>query len=174
MKAFQTVLLIALLSILTNAQAQSIDASASSITFKIGNMKINTVDGTFSGLKGNVAFDPSDPARSEFAACVDAATVNTDNKKRDEDLRSEDFFDVGKYPTICISSTAVEKVDNGFLAKGQLTMHGVTKDVEIPFTYANKTLTGTLSVDRKDYGVGPDGTFMVSDEVEVTIVCVLK
>ncbi len=167
-------LLLLLLPFLANANAQSIDAAASSITFKVGNIKVNTVDGSFSGPKGNVAFDPSDPARSKFAVCVDAATVDTGNKKRDKHLRNDDFFDVEKYPAICFTSNSVEKTDKSFLAKGQLTMHGITKEVEIPFTYANRTLTGTFTVKRLDYGVGPSGTFMAGDEVEITIVCVLK
>ena len=167
-------LLLLLLPFLTNVHAQSIDQSASSISFKIGNMKISSVNGSFSGLKGNAAFDPSDPARSKFAVCVDAATVDTGNKKRDKHLRTDDFFDVEKYPAICFASTSVEKAENGFMAKGKLTMHGITKDVEVTFTYGNRTLTGTITVNRLDYGVGPSGTFMAGDEVEISIVCVMK
>lgn len=174
MSTFRTVLLFALLPLLTNVLGQSVDTSASHITFKIGNMKVNSVDGSFSGMTGNVAFDAAEPARSKFAVCVDAASVDTDNKKRDKDLRSDGFFDVLKFPTICISSTMVERTDAGFLAKGKLTMHGVTKDVEIPFTNTGRTLTGKLTLNRLDYGVGPEGTFMVGDEVEVSIICVMK
>lgn len=174
MKSLRIALLFALLPLLTNAQAQSIDPSASSVTFKVQSLKINNVKGSFSGLTGNVAFNPADPASSKFAVCVDASSVNTGNKSRDKTLRSDSYFDVEKYPTICISSMMVEKVGTGFMAKGKLTMHGVTKDVEIPFTYANKALTGTLTVMRQDFGVGPSGSFMVSDDVEVSIICVLK
>lgn len=174
MKSLRIALLFALLPLLTNIQAQSIDASASSVTFKVLSLKMNNVKGSFTGLTGNVAFDPADPASSKFAVCVDATTVNTGNKSRDKSLRSDSYFDVEKYPTICISSTMVEKTGTGFLAKGELTMHGVTKEVVIPFTYANRTLTGTFTVMRQDFGVGPSGSFMVSDEVEVSIACVMK
>ena len=174
MKAIRIALFFALLSLLANAQAQSIDASASSVTFKIGNMKINTVDGKFSGMKGSVAFDPADPASAKFSVCVDAATVSSGNKSRDKSLRSDSYFDVEKYPTICISSTTVEKTGTGFLAKGKLSMHGVTKEVDIPFTYADRTFTGAFTLNRMDFGVGPNGTFMVDEDVAVSIVCKLK
>lgn len=173
MRFYRPLLLFVLLPFLAQVEAQSIDAS-SSVNFKVGNIGISNVKGTFSGMKGSVAFNPAEFANSKFSVCVDAATVNTGNKTRDKDLRSDGFFDVEKYPTICISSTMVEKTDTGFMAKGSLTMHGVTKEVEIPFSYSNKTFTGTFTLLRQDYGVGPGGTFMVGNEVEITIVCVTK
>lgn len=174
MPPIRAALLLLLLPFFGNAGAQSIDTRASSIAFKIGNIGISSVKGGFSGMKGTVVFDPMSPGAARFDVCIDAATVDTGNKKRDKDLRSDGFFDVGKFPAICYSSDAVEKTGQGYMAKGKLTMHGVTKAVEIPFTYTNKTLTGKINLNRKDYGVGPDGTFIVGDEVEISIICVLK
>lgn len=171
----RSALLLLLLPFMGNASAQAIDTSASSITFKVGNMKIHSVKGTFSGLSGTVAFDPGDLSAAKFDVCLDAATVDTGNKKRDKDLRGEGFFDVVKFPSICYVSTSVERAGNAFLAKGKLTMHGITKEVQVPFTVAGRTLTGTFTVKRLEYGVGANtGTFMVGDEVEVTVVCVMK
>lgn len=154
--------------------AQQIDTKASKITFEITNMKVNTVEGTFTGMKGTVKFNSSDLSNSNFDVCIDAASVDTKNKKRDDHLRTEDFFDVEKHPTICFKSSEIIKTKEGYLTKGKLTMHGVTKTVDIPFTYANETLTGKLNLNRFDYKVGEDtNTFMVDDEVELTIICKL-
>jgi len=82
---------------------------------------------------------------------------------------------VAKHPEICFRSSAVQKTPDGYLAKGELTMHGVTKAVELPFTHTDGTLTGTFTVSRLAYGVGVDtGTFTVGEEVTVTITCALK
>lgn len=155
--------------------AQSIVTEKSMVNFEIGNMKFKTVEGTFSGMKGEVNFNSADISGSNFEVCIDAASVNTGNKKRDDHLRNEDFFHVDKYPTICFESTSITKNGTGFVAKGNLSMHGVTKQVEIPFTYNNNTFTGTLELKRLDYKVGEStGTFMVSNPVEMTITCVVR
>ena len=158
-----------------SVNAQNIDEQKSKVTFKIKNMKWKTVEGSFGGMKGNITFDPSNLSAADFDVCIDATTVDTESKKRDKHLQNEDFFDVPKYPTICIKSTEVMQKDKGYELKGSLTMHGETKDVSIPFSFENNTFTGKLTVNRFDHKVGEDtGTFMVGQDSEIEIVCVLK
>ncbi|MFK7949551.1 MAG: YceI family protein [Saprospiraceae bacterium] len=156
---------------------QEINSVDSGVTFEVGNMKINTVEGSFKGMKGDVNFNPKDLKNSSFEVTIDAATVDTDNNKRDEHLKNKDFFEVEKYPTIKFKSDAIvrSKKEGYHIAKGKLTIHGVSKDVKIPFTHKSGIFEGTLKVNRFDYNVGKaTSTFMVSDEVTVKIICKTK
>ena len=158
-----------------SVEAQTINPAKSYVSFAVSNMKFNTVDGHFSGMKGTVKFNSNDLAHSSFNVCMDAATVNTDNNKRDNHLRTEDFFYVSKFPAICFVSDAIVKDNSGYKAKGKLTLHGVTKEVEIPFTFSNKTFEGNFEINRLDYGVGKGtGKFMVGNNIKVLIVCAVN
>ncbi len=150
-----------------------IDTEKSVIKFQISNTAFNTVEGTFTGMTGTVSFDPKNLTNSKFDVCVDASSVNTENEKRDNHLRKEDFFFVEKYPKICFSSAQIVKTTKGYKVTGDLTMHGTTKVVEVPFTYSDKIFIGELTLDRQDYGVGGNSV-LVGDEVELEIVCTLK
>lgn len=173
MRKIQITLLLLFLGV--SLFAQKIDTTKSKVDFEVSNMAVNTVEGTFSGMKGDVNFDERDLEKSSFNVCVDVKTVDTDSKGRDEHLLKDDFFNVDSFPTICFKSTAIKKSADGYLATGKLTMRGVTKEVEIPFTYIDKTFKGTLTVNRLDYNVGEDvGGFMVGKEIEMVITCVTK
>lgn len=151
--------------------AQTLSTENSVVNFKIGNMKIRTVKGSFQGLKGAIHFDPTDLATASFEVCLDVATVNTGNKKRDDHLLKEDFFSEADYPLICFKSIKVEKIAEAYQTKGNLTIRGITKEVTLPFVFDGKTFRGTLEVSRYDYGVGMDtGTFMVAENVELEII----
>lgn len=169
-------LLLSLFILQISIYAQTIDNDKSVVSFKIGNMGgLNSVKGTFTGFSGKVKFDPNQLDASKIEVCIDASTVNTGNKKRDDHLRSEDFFEVEKYPKICFTSEGITKQSQGYVAKGKLKMHGITKTVEIPLTYENNTLLGSIVLNRFDYKIGEDtGTFMVGTEAKITIKCVLK
>ena len=161
------------LSFAVSLQAQTINTQKSAANFTIKNMKWVTVEGNFTGMKGDVKFDEADLANSSFNVCVDATTVNTDNKARDKHLRNEDFFHVEKYPDICFVSTSISQKGSKFVTDGQLTMHGVTKNVSIPFTYSNGEFKGQLKISRYDYKVGEStGTFMVGEAVNLEIIAV--
>ncbi len=154
--------------------AQSINSSKSEVTFEIGNLVFNTVEGKFKKMTGEVIFKASDLSAARFDVCVDASTIDTGSRKRDDHLRNEDFFDVKQYPKICFQSNTISKKGKNYLAKGKLTMHGITKKVEIPFSYSNKTLKGSLTVNRYDYNIGlSTSKFMVSKETEIEIICVI-
>ena len=174
MKKNITTLLLSILAVSTTI-AQTVNSEKSIVNFKIGNMKINTVEGTFSGMNGEASFNVNSPVSSAFNVCIDATTVNTNNKKRDEHLRTSDFFDTQKFSTICFKSSSISKSNGNFLVKGDLTMHGITKEVEIPFTFSNNVFMGTLSLKRLDYKIGEDTSeFMVGNDVEIEITCIIN
>lgn len=155
--------------------SQTINQEQSKVDFEVSNMGLKTVEGTFKGMTGTVSFNENDLGNSQFNVCIDASTVNTESEKRDDHLKNEDFFDVSKFPTICFQSTSVAKSEDGFIAKGNLTMHGITLAVSLPFTYSNKTFQGEIELERLDYKVGEDyGGFMVGKTVEIKVSCVLN
>lgn len=169
-------LLLSLLFISVFSFAQEINSAESRVDFEIGNMKINTVEGSFSGMEGELFFDPLSLEECFFQVCIDAKSVKTGSDKRDEHLRNEDFFYTEVHPLICFDSNEVRKGEGAdFLVIGTLNLRGVERKVEIPFRFENNTFVGTLELSRLDYAVGEDtGTFMVDDELSITITCVLK
>jgi polyisoprenoid-binding protein YceI len=144
----------------------------STISFKIKNLGINT-GGTIAGLQANVRFNPADLASSTLEASVEVNTLNTDNSSRDEHLRKEDFFDLAHYPKITLKSVSFKhKGGNNYSGIFDLTIKGKTKQVEIPFAYADKgnsiTFNGTFKLNRLDFGIGGSSLIM-GNEVTVTI-----
>ncbi|KXX68379.1 YceI family protein [Flammeovirga sp. SJP92] len=175
MNKITLILLTSFCLFISKGYAQEINTSASKIDFTISNFKVNSVEGFFNGMSGSIQFDENDLSSSEFNVCIDASTVNTDNEKRDDHLKNEDFFDVEKYPKICFTSDEVVKNGNKYITKGNLTLHGVTKEVSIPFVKNGSNLEGKLEIKRLDYDLGKGtGTFTVGDEVEIKITCVLN
>src|SRR5690554_357642 len=155
--------------------AQAIDQSKSMVYFKIGNMGFSSVKGTFSGFTGKVDFNPNQLSTAQIDVCIDAGSIDTRNKKRDDHLRSKDFFEVETYPKICFTSEKITKKAEEYIAYGKLQMHGVTQSVEIPLTLKDNKLTGFITVNRFDYKVGENiGTFMAGTEVDIMIHCFLK
>ena len=156
-------------------KAQEIITEKSKIHFEISNMGFRTVEGTFGGFEGDMNFNPLDLKNASFNVFIKVNTVDTDNKKRDEHLLKDDFFDAINYPKISFQSTSITKTKSGYSATGKLSMHGITKEVTIPFTYNNNTFTGKLILNRLDYEVGADtGTFMVGNEVIINITCAIN
>jgi polyisoprenoid-binding protein YceI len=162
-----------------------VDPAHSSIQFGVRHLMISTVRGSFPKFTARVVGDPKEPTRSVVEASIDAAAIDTGDPKRDDHLRTPDFFDVAKYPTITFKSTKVEAAgDRRFKLHGDLTMHGVTKPVvlDVEVTPEVKGMRGetragaraTTKVNRKDFGINwsktmDGGGLVVGDEVEVTI-----
>ncbi len=168
--------MIALLLFIAALNIQSsINTAASTVNFEIDNFGIKTVKGSFAQLEGEVIFNANDPAKSSFSACVNAATVNTGNRKRDEHLRGDNFFNTDVHPSICFTSTGVRKTTLGWVASGQLTLLNTTKEILIPFTFNENSIDGQFTIRRLDYGLGANtGTFTVGDEVRIAVHCVLN
>ena len=170
MKVFAILPVFMILAVMSKSQTS--ENAESFVNFSLSNLGLFTVQGTVKGMKGTVIFRSDAHSNARFDVCVDAATINTGNRKRDEHLRSSDWFNVARHPEICFQSSSVKQTAIGYLAKGELTMRGVTKSVELPFTHSEGKLIGTLTLSRLTYGVGVNtGTFTVGDDVTVTITC---
>lgn len=142
------------------------------------------VDGEFGKYDIQIDGDPDKPASVNVKANIDVASINTQNTKRDNHLKSSDFFDAEKYPTIQFQSTNVRQKDGQLIVKGNLTMHGTTKPVTIPFKVANgkngagvdtRTYKGKLTIDRNAFGVGTDSIaakISLEDEVDIKLLIV--
>ena len=107
----------------------TIDPAHSSIQFSVRHMMIANVRGTFTGVKGTVVYDSERPAATTIEAEIDASTINTMEATRDGHLKTGDFLDVAKYPTMKFQSTKVEKSGDGLKVTGDLTLRGVTQPV---------------------------------------------
>jgi polyisoprenoid-binding protein YceI len=168
------------------ASTWHIDPAHSSAQFAVRHMMVSTVRGTLGKVAGDVNLDEADLTKSSVEATVDATTIDTREPKRDGHLKSPDFFDVAKYPTITFKSKQMAKVsDTKFQVTGDLTMHGATKEVVLtvegmpkPFKdpMGNMRLGGvaTTRLNRKDFGIQwnktlDGGGLMVGDDVDVTI-----
>ena len=161
----------------------SVDKNHSTAMFKVRHMMANVI-GQFRDFTADVNLDRADPAKSSVDFTIQATSIDTGNPNRDNHLRSPDFFDVAKFPTITFKSTAVAKKSaNDFAVTGDLTMHGVTKRVTLPVTFLGfaKTAKGEkagfeieTTVNRKDYEVVwnrnlDEGGLLLGDDVKVTI-----
>lgn len=173
MKFINRLLLIIFISVSTSfVNAQTINTDKSEVKFKISGGGIFTVKGTFTGMQGDFNFNDTDLENSGFDICIQTATIDTNNEKRDTHLKSEDFFSVEQYPEICFKSTSVDTQNNAYVTTGELTMHGVTKTISIPFTFKNNRFEGTIEINRFDYNIGKDfGTFRVGETATVIITC---
>jgi polyisoprenoid-binding protein YceI len=109
--------------------------------------------GQFGGMKGTISFDPNDLASSKFDATIDVATINTGNGMKNTHAKSEKWFDAEKYPTIEFTSSAITKTADGYETKGTLNMHGVQKEIVIPFIFQDNTFKGSFTINRLDYNV---------------------
>jgi polyisoprenoid-binding protein YceI len=177
-------LAVALLLALT-ASAQDtwqLDPPHSSAQFSVRHLGVSTVRGAFTKVSGSVQYDPANPGKSSIQVAIDAASVDTRVEMRDNDLRSPNFLDAQKYPTITFQSKRVESAGPGKLkVAGDLTIHGVTKEVSLDVdgpTPAIKDPMGknrlrmgasaTTRISRNDFGVSADAG-MVGDEVTITL-----
>jgi polyisoprenoid-binding protein YceI len=135
-------------------------------------MKFDTrsTDGTFSGLDGVVIFSPDDLSNAVIDVSVDAKTIDTGMKKKDEHARSSDWLNAEKYPKITFKSSSFTKSENGYLVSGSLTLHGITKEVSIPFLFENDVFSGSFTINRSDYGVTGSGmkAKFVGEEIEIS------
>jgi polyisoprenoid-binding protein YceI len=162
----------------------TIDPNHSQVGFSIRHF-FSKVPGNFTKFSGAIVYDAEKPAASSVKAEIEASSINTNNEKRDNHLRSEDFFFVEKYPTITFESTKVTKVGEGkLLVEGNLTMRGVTKPTSLDVTFlgAGPALGGdqragfeaSTKVNRKDFNILwnkalDHGGTMLGDDVEITI-----
>jgi polyisoprenoid-binding protein YceI len=168
------------------ATSWKIDPQHAAAQFAVKHLMISTVRGEFKGVTGTVNWDDQDVTKSTVDVTIDAKTVNTGEEKRDQHLKSPDFFDVEKYPTITFKSKKVEAAGPGNLKiTGDLTIHGVTKEtvldvegpsasVKDPWGNTRVAASASTKVNRQDFGVKwnanmDGGGVVVGDTVTITI-----
>lgn len=174
-------LAITLLAVSAFAQVDTwkIDPMHSAAQFSVRHLGISTVRGEFKNVSGSVGYDPADPTKTTLEATIDAATVDTRIEMRDKDLRSPNFLDVAKYPTIIFKSKHTEAAGSGKLRiTGDLTIHGVTKEVVLDVDGPSAPISAmggirigasaTTTINRKDFGVN-GAPSMVGDDITITI-----
>jgi polyisoprenoid-binding protein YceI len=126
--------------------------------------------GEFTGLKGTIQFDEKNLAASKFDVTIDAASINTGNGMKNTHAKGANWFDVEKYPTIGFTSSSINKTASGYDAKGTLDMHGVKKEITIPFTFSNNTFASNFEVNRKDFGIDDGKHDKMTDIIKVSII----
>jgi polyisoprenoid-binding protein YceI len=132
-RSFLAVVALTLVAVAAPARADdfTIDDAHSSVGFKIQHLGLSWIQGRFDDVSGTFTIDKADPGKASFSLTLKTASVDTNNKKRDEHLQSPDFFNAKQYPTITFKSTSVKAVDGGYEVKGDLTMHGETKPISL-------------------------------------------
>ena len=164
----------------------NIDPVHSNALFKVKHMMISNVRGEFTAIKGSLLFDPENVENSRVEAEIDATSINTKDPQRDTHLKSADFFDVEKFPTLSFRSSKVSKSGDGELVvAGPLTIHGITRDVVFkvegpsepakdPWGNIRIGLSATTRINRKEFGLTwnaalETGGILVGDEVTITL-----
>lgn len=167
------------------ATAYEIDVAHSRVGFSIRHMMISDVEGKFGNFTGEIQWDTADSSKSSIQGSIKTDSIDTDNEKRDGNLKGAEFFDAAKFPEITFKTKKIEKRGDQFVATGDLTMKGVTKEVQIPFSITAPIkdpfgagmrigLKGSMVINRKDYGISwnkvmDSGGVMLGDEVTVQL-----
>jgi polyisoprenoid-binding protein YceI len=163
---------------LARADDYALDDMHTSVTFKAGHLGLSWTYGRFNEVSGAFTLDPSAAGKSAFALTIKTDSVDTNNKKRDDHLRSPDFFNTKQFPVINFKSTAVKPVEGGYEVTGDLTLHGVTKPVtfslkggreaEFPKGVRRTGFSTELSLKRSDFGMDKLAG-AVSDEIYIAV-----
>jgi polyisoprenoid-binding protein YceI len=166
-------------------KAWNLDIAHSGVNFSVRHMVISKVRGRFAKFSGRLELDENDLTRSTVDVHIDAASIDTGVADRDNHLRSPDFFDVEKFPELTFASKRVERDgDDRYRVVGDLTIHGVTREVPLEVEAGGKTkdpwgndrvgFTARTHIDRRDYGLLWNkaieaGGFVVGDRVDIEI-----
>jgi polyisoprenoid-binding protein YceI len=161
------------------------DLSHSSINFHVRHLMVSKVHGRFAMWSGNLELDEQDLTRSRFDVTIDASSIETKEPKRDDHLRSADFLEVDKFPTITFKSTQITREgDDAYRVVGDLTIHGVTRTVTLdveggaqvrdPWGGTRTGFSARTSISRKDFGLTWNvaleaGGFVVGDKLEISL-----
>jgi polyisoprenoid-binding protein YceI len=170
----------------TSTVIWNIDPAHSVVEFKVKHMMIANVKGQFPKISGVLTLDESDLAKSSVEASIEAASIETRDSQRDAHLRSADFFDAEKFPTLHFKSTGLSIVRDGELSvEGDLTIHGITRKVRFavegptpptkdPWGNTRVAVAATTKINRKDFGLTwnaalETGGILVGDDVTITL-----
>jgi polyisoprenoid-binding protein YceI len=172
--------------VIASATIWNIDPDHSNVGFKVRHLMVSNVKGSFEKFTGTIDINDKDITKSKVEVTIDTASINTNVQKRDEHLRSADFFDVAKYPTMTFVSKKVAKAGKDSLkVTGDLTLHGVTREVVLdveplameskdPWGNLRRGTTATTKINRKDFGLVwnkalETGGVAVGEEVLITL-----
>lgn len=176
--------LVVMLALAADASAQTdpapaatftLDNSHTSLIFGVSHMGFSYTWGRFNTVAGRFSYDKANPAAGQFQFQIDAASVDTNSKERDEHLRNADFFDTNQFPTITFVGKSVTVTEKGFDLLGELTLHGVTKEFTIPMQYMGEGesqqgyhmgFTSQFFVKRSDFAM-TTGIPAVGDEISI-------
>lgn len=165
-------------------QTYAIDATHSSVEFVVRHMMITKVRGRFGAVSGSIALAPGSTVPAAIEATIDASSIDTREAQRDAHLRSADFFDVESYPQLTYKSTRIEADGENFRVYGDLTLHGVTREVVLegefegrgadPWGGQRVSFGAQAKINRKDFGLSwnqalETGGMLVSDEVRIEL-----
>lgn len=170
----------------TEVSKWNIDPVHSIAEFRVKHMMISSVRGQFTGVTGALIFNESDLAKSQVDAVIDVSSIDTHDAQRDTHLKSPDFFDVEKFPTMTFRSSRItRKADGSLLVSGPLTLHGITKNVEFevegptppakdPWGNTRVDVTAKTRVNRTDFGLNfnaalETGGVLVGEDVAITL-----
>jgi polyisoprenoid-binding protein YceI len=170
----------------TSKTTWNIDPTHSVAEFKVKHMMIAHVKGSFSKVSGALTFDEADLDKSRIEASIDAGSIDTRDAQRDAHLRSADFLDVEKFPTLAFKSQHIRVIRDGELAiEGDLTIHGITRKAVFtvegptppakdPWGNTRVAISGTTKINRKDYGLTwnaalETGGILVGEEITITL-----
>jgi polyisoprenoid-binding protein YceI len=182
------VILTLFLSILSTnliaADKYDIDTGHSHVGFAVKHMLVSTVKGNFKEFSGSIMYAPDDLSKSSVSITIKSASIDTDSERRDNHLRSDDFFNAEMYPEITFASKKIEKRGEAYVAIGEMTIRDVTKEIEIPFEVAGPVpgrrgsqligVDAAFEINRQDYGVKysqtlDTGGLAVSNEVRIEV-----
>jgi polyisoprenoid-binding protein YceI len=161
------------------------DLTHSSINFHVRHLMISKVHGRFAKWSGVLELDEQDLTRSRLEVAIDASSVDTKEERRDTHLRSPDFLDVEKFPDITFKSRSIERDGDGYIVTGDITIHGVTREVKLevegggeyvkdPWGGTRTGFSARAKLNRKDFGLTWNmaleaGGFVVGDKLEISL-----
>ena len=171
---------------LAAASSWTIDQDHSNVGFKVKHLMVSNVKGEFRNFNGTIDIDDKDVTRSKVVVNIETPSITTGVTKRDDHLKSPDFFDVAKFPVMTFVSKRVQKAGNDKLkVYGDLTLHGVTKEVALdvegptkaykdPWGNIKRGVSATARINRKDYGLTwnkaiESGGVVVGDDVAISL-----
>jgi polyisoprenoid-binding protein YceI len=180
-----SLLMLATCSSIAHAATYEIDPAHSDVLFKVRHLGISTVTGRFDTFSGKISYDPAAVTTSKADATIDINSINTNQKKRDDHLKSCEFFCTTKFAQMQFKTTEVKATsDNKFKITGELSLHGITKSVTLDAEYLGEAkdysgstkagFTATGKLNRKDFGlawsaVTEAGSIVVGDEVTLEL-----
>jgi polyisoprenoid-binding protein YceI len=166
-----------------SVSSYTIDKSHSEALFQVRHL-VTRVRGRFDDFEGTLNFDAGNPGASSVSVTIQATSIDTNEKDRDTHLRSADFFDVEKFPQVTFKSTSITGSGENYRVVGDLTIHGVTKEVTLPATFLGTAkdpwgndrvgFESELTINRKDFGLNWNtaleaGGFLVGDDIKISL-----